>query len=654
MVRTVVIDGKKYQIDQLHVLGSGGEATVVQVNSWAVKIYHKINSARVEKLRDFVQKSPGLPQNVCAPQHLVHDSTGRKVIGFAMRCMSRGQHEVVQMLSSKKYRRTNPKYNSRFITDLFIADYKTTEQLHSASIIIGDNNDLNKMFDLYKPVPIFIDVDSFQFNNYPCMVATEAYLDPALYNVDLGSKCYFNALHDWYAFWAMYIKSLIMVHPYGGVHNQYRSIPQRALHRVTIFDSSVRYPKAGLNIDILSDDLKAVTERIFAKGDRLKPEMELLREYRDSLIKCGSCLTLYPGERNSCPQCSTVNTQQIQRRVNVVQAPGKRTVNVQELLFTLGNFVWFKQYRHKIFAIAREQRIGGAGGPPQVYSLHCRDGTQIIRQDLMAANGINPRFDMFGGRYLVVNTDQSDNKITIYDTQGKLTKIDEKLCDDFHGRRMFACSKDHLMRIQNGFLHRGYVHPTLKTYVELQVFGFMKNQTWFVASPIDTSIFGFQRFFNNMQFFMMRFDRKKQEQHTINLPSLEQNESILSVSVRFAVSSILFLMKTEIRGKTYVRVFVIHLDDGHLISHYRVESLPSDTHRNIHGKAFAKPSGTNGFILHPTDDGIVQETIGNNRIENQTLLGETEQFVADGDSVLQYQQGIIVVGDKTVNYLTIT
>lgn len=646
MIRTVIVNGHKYSIDQQNVLGTGGEATVVRVNdsggSWAVKIYHTADFARVEKIKAFVGSSLSLPTNVYAPQHLAFD-TKKKIVGFAMNLIPKG-YEVVQMLSSKKFRRANPAFNSQFVTDLFIGDYETTESLHAANIVIGDNNDLNKMFDMRSPQSAFIDVDSFQIGRFPCMVGTETYLDPSLFNIDLSAKCHFKTEHDWYAFWAMYIKSLIMVHPYGGVHNQYRSIPQRALAKVTIFDSSVKYPKSALNIDLLSDALKGITERIFARGERFKPDIAILREYRDSLVECKSCGTWHPGEQNHCPQCSTINTQQIQRQVNVVKAPGNRTVNCEQMLSTPGNFVWSKLHGSEVYAIAREG---------SEYVLYAKSRNVNRRLPLFPTNGTNPRFDLFAGRYLVVSKDQLNSGITVYDTSGTLREMEQSVCDQFHGRRTFACSKDHLVRARNGVLYRGSVDPILKKYMETKLFDVMQNQTWFVASPLDGTIFGFERFFSNMSVFVVRFENNRTFRHDVKMPQFDQHETILSVSVRFAVTSVLFLMKTEIKGKTYTRVFVIKINGGDIISHYRVEALSSDTHRNIHGKAFGKPSGMNGIILHATDDGVVQEIIGANRIDKQSLLSETEQFVAEGDSLSQYQSGILVAGDSTINYLTI-
>ena len=137
------------------------------------------------------------------------------------------------------------------------------------------------------------------------------------------------------------------------------------------------------------------------------------------------------------------------------------------------------------------------------------------------------------------------------------------------------------------------------------------------------------------------------------MPELDDNESILDVSIEFAATSLLFMMKTEIKGTTFTRVFVVDFF-GKVISNYRLQSLPSDTHRNIHGKAFAKPSDTCGMVLHPTDDGIVQGTLEATKVTQEVLLSESEQFISDEDNISLYRKGILVASDKLLSYLILS
>ena len=134
------------------------------------------------------------------------------------------------------------------------------------------------------------------------------------------------------------------------------------------------------------------------------------------------------------------------------------------------------------------------------------------------------------------------------------------------------------------------------------------------------------------------------------IAELEEGESIIDVSTFFTASSILMLLKTEIKGKTFVHSYVLHEDT--VMHHAKVEAVSSDIYRNIHGKAFRMSSQAIA-ILHPTDDGIVQESIKNGQTK-AVLLSETEQFVSESDGVDQYGNGILVTGDQIINYLTLS
>ena len=636
MRTSIVIDGKKYRFSQSDTLGVGGEATVVQVGSNAVKLFHDPTTERARKLQDFL-KLGKLPQTVCAPQRLAYDSTGRKVVGFVMRRLS-PQYEVVQMLSSKKYRRKHPAVTLASITDLMLSGYETIEQLHKAGVIIGDNSDLNVLF--WKSRMVYIDADSFQFGKYPCVVGTENFLVPELYDTDLASKPYFVPMYDWYSWFVMTIRSLLMVHPYGGVHRDYKTVPQRAKARITFLDPAVKYPKSGMHPDLLNDDLKSMFDRMFVQGERFIPPKDEIIEYRDSLTTCLSCGSMHPSASSSCPQCSHVNTQRIQRQIKVVKRPGKMTVNSEAIMSTPGHIIWRHVLGQTIHVIARERND---------LVLYCHEpNAQLKSMKLMPLSG-DPVFGMFGGKYLVYNDGLSD-RLKIFDVSGS-SPVDtgySPWVDSFQGRRVFACGKDQLFRVYQGFLFASEFDASYGTFSEKNINAVSKDQTWLAASPHASIVFGCQRFFDTLKFFIYRLDKRKLWYSPIT--ELKDNESIIDASIRFSATSILLILKTEIKGKTFVHVYVLHEDK--VKCHFRVDAISSDTYKNIHGKAFAA-TATASIILHPTDDGIVQEKIANNKGQ-ASLLSETEPFVSDGDTVDQYKAGILVTGDQEVNYLTLT
>lgn len=629
-------------LDHSDVLGTGGEATVVKVGDMAVKIYHQPDNLRREKVEAFVNGAHNLPICVCAPQDIAFD-LNNKFQGFAMPLIPKGG-EVVQQLCSRSFRNSHPECTTKFVANLFLNAYDTIQKLHASGIVIGDMNDLNVMFRHL--VMFFMDADSFQIGKFPCMVGTENFLVPELYNLDLATNLYFKKEYDWYAYFIMFIRSTILTHIYGGVHNQYRSITQRALARKIVTDSDVKYPKPALHPDILSTSMWDLAHRAFSNGERFVFPREAMVEYADSLVECHSCHTWHPSERSSCPQCSTINTQQIQRRVNVVQSPGKRIVNAQEIFVTKGNFVWWKPSGGRFYAIAIE------GGAYTLYKKASLSDPSTSMSLFKAKSGTH--FDMFDDKFLVVNTNPETDEILVLDVSGTAPiGYTKKAADEYVDKRCFAASRNHLLRIQQGYLYRGGHLPAIGQFGERQIIAVSRDQTWIVASPYSTFAFGWQRFFNQYEYFLYRFDRKEHgERYVVPIPALDAKESLIDVGVEIWVNSVLCMLKTEILGKTYTRVFIIG-DEGNIISQYKLEALSSDTHRKIHGKAFARPSDTQGIILHPTDDGVVQQVVGKNDVGQLSLLSETEPFVAESDSLMLFKDGIMVVSSDTINYITI-
>lgn len=631
MIRTIVLAGQKHKLRNQDVLGSGGEATVVRVDSQAVKLYHTIDENRRTKLAAFTQIARSLPHNVCCPLDLVYDARGA-IVGFSMRLVPVG-FEVVQLLASKKFRRSNPKLNSRFITELFIDILMTFEKLHKQSVVVGDFNDLNIEFGVNQSTSFFIDADSFQFSRFPCMVGTEAYLDPKLYNLNLSAKPYFTIECDWYAFWAMYIRSLLMVHPYGGVHNQYQTIPQRALAGVTILDSSIKYPKVAFSLELLTPDLKTVIERVFGEGERLRPTLTLLQNYAEELIECPSCKVWFPGKQRSCPECANVNQQQIKQVSKITKSSDDRVVTAEELLKTSGRFIWSASRHSDIFAIALEN---------DRYILYHRTRNEIKTYRLFGLGRAQARFDIFANRYLVYSKDQLSDDIYIYDLLLS-QEVSHRVISKYHGRPIFSCTHNHLFRLQGQTIYRGSFHPSLG-YVEQNVSIVMENQTWFSASDKNDKLFGFQRFFGNLQFFIYDFSSGTKF-FVVNMEPLETDESIIGISVRFSSDVILVLFKTEIKGRTFSRINLID-SNGKLILSEKIVSLSSECYKSISGKAFVK-LGQKFGILHPTDNGIVQE-IRDPQSATQLILTETEPFVQEGDRLEMFGNGVLVTGDASV------
>jgi hypothetical protein len=276
------------------LLGVGGEANVYGYRDRAVKIYHPAPAgdaaarARVElALAKVVAFPRALPDAVVAPLDVVTDDAGA-ALGYAMRRVG-GAAEVARLGRAGAM-------TSADASSLFARIHDVVSALHARAVVLGDFNDANVLFR--RGSPFFIDADSMQFGGYPCVVAHERYLDPALYGKDLAAAPAFSSATDWYAFAVMLFTSLLHVHPYGGTHRALPTMLRRAEARHSVLRPDVAYPRAATPFAVLSDDLLARFSAVFDGGDRA-PFPATLLAARWTRCACG-----VEHARRACPSCA--------------------------------------------------------------------------------------------------------------------------------------------------------------------------------------------------------------------------------------------------------------------------------------------------------------------------------------------------------------
>lgn len=311
----IFVKNKLIKLTSADSIGKGGEADVFKINAnQVVKIYKdpdhpdltgldtEQEAARL-RIQEHQKKLPAFPKNlpsrVVAPLDLATDSSGH-IIGFTMPFLK--GTEVLFKYSEKTFRQRG--VSNTQVTNIFQDLHTTLSAIHKAGAVIGDFNDLNILVDAEKAY--IIDADSFQFGKYQCKVFTARFVDPLLCDPKLTSLMLnkpHNSLSDWYAYNIMLMQCLLFVGPYGGVYkptNPKKRITHdaRPLHRITVFDPEVKYPKPAINYDVLSDDLLEHFHQVFLKDKRLPFPAKLL-EMNWTQCNCGAEFA-----RNSCPVCS--------------------------------------------------------------------------------------------------------------------------------------------------------------------------------------------------------------------------------------------------------------------------------------------------------------------------------------------------------------
>jgi hypothetical protein len=615
----VTIDRKRVKLTDRDVIGVGGEATVFRHKGQAVKIYAAPTPERGQKLK--AMSALPLPSAVIAPQEVVYDANGRCIVGFTMRLLDAGYSEVRKLAT--KNARAQMGISGRDVALLYLNAHGTLRALHQAGVIVGDLNDLNLMFGAGEVA--YIDADSFQFSAYPCIVGTEAFLDPALYGIDLSKGRAFKPENDWYSFAVLLFKSLLLAHPYGGVHPSLNLLTQRAQARVSVLDSAVQYPRIAYPPDILSDDLAQAFQAIFTQGKRDVFPETALQDYADHLTICPSCGITYPSNRARCPVCSTV-----QPISNIPMAIARTLLN------TNGAIVAWAVSGETIRAVVYENNravlytVMAHGSPRRTELFDALPNAQYA----------------FMGDLLVVMPGQGDT-LFIVDTSCTVAQgIHQTTTGLYSGRTPIFGTNDHaLYRLAGGFLMRGAMH--YGQWTEQTVLAISEGQTWLCVAPDADRVFGYFRvttapddpslgnLSNDYRFWLL--DEGKRVQ--VSLPPLDAGEMLLDVEVKFASSSLVVARHTSKNGTERVRLDEIDLS-GRVLNSF---AGSADEFEPLAAHAYAK-----NVALLATDSGVVQMKLDGS---GRRTFTQTEPFVQRGNVLHPYLGGLLAISEKRIVHL---
>lgn len=614
--QTVKLNKKTLRLSATDVIGMGGEAAIFQHQNMALKVYLAPDASRAAKLQAMLPRVQSLPPNVIAPQELLYDTKNKSVIGFTMSRLDANFTEV-RSLSNKKFR-AQTGIHATDVMRLFLNAHQTLRAIHTAGMVVGDFNDLNLMF--HDDQLVFIDVDSFQFDRFPCMVGTESFLDPALYNHDLAQAPQFTPENDWYAFAVLLFKSLLLTHPYGGTHPIVHTLPHRAQQRLTVFDSSVTYPRIAYSPDLLSDDLAHIFDAWFAHGQRGQFPEHTLHDYLNHATTCPNCSATYPTNRGRCPMCSTVVP---------VATVSSSAVHIETLLQTHGDIIAWHLWGNTVRVLSHEN------GKVIYHSIQHGQSTP---HNLTLFNTLPQARYGFLGDVLVISPANNSTDLMLLDTSGDTPQaITQTTTETYSGTTpMFSTSQRHLYRIAGNYLMRGHIE--YGQLVEQSVLSISQGQTYFVANPHGDEVFGFFRVFNDYQHWLL-----VNGQHLdADLTPLANGESLTDISVKFAKGRVLVQRLTRHNGIDH-----LHTDEidhsgkriGHLLQTVTPNTPPPNSIAYM-----------GGVTVAATDAGIVQTRLDT---QHTKTFPQTEPVVKHGDSLHPYQRGLLAVHDNRVRYITL-
>jgi len=183
-----------------NAVGAGGEGTVFLTSNpgKVAKIYRKerITRWRHEKLKRMVAVDVDC-KGICWPEELLTNSLG-EFVGILMP-RAHGHSLQKSVFVSAMLRKTFPDWTRRNLVNLCIGVLERIEYLHRMNVIIGDINPLNILAHGDGSAPYFVDVDSFQIEEFPCPVGTINFSAPEIQHWDSYSSRLRTKEHELFA-----------------------------------------------------------------------------------------------------------------------------------------------------------------------------------------------------------------------------------------------------------------------------------------------------------------------------------------------------------------------------------------------------------------------------------------------------------------------
>ena len=253
----------KINLNKNSFISSGGEGNIYAKKGVVYKIYQNpkavIPHSKMKELSS-IQNS-----NVIKPEKLVLD-TKNKLIGYTMRHVP-NTYALCQIFPKAFRDRTG--MDIKNVLHLVQKMQKTISDIHKQNILIVDLNEMNFLVDKKFDDIFFIDVDSYQTQNFPATAIMESIRDRH------NSK--FSTLTDWFSFGIVTFQMFVGLHPYKGKHPTIKGLDDRMKANIPAFHKDVRFPKNVLPFDIIPQVYKDWYKAIFFEGKRLLPPSGLIQ-----------------------------------------------------------------------------------------------------------------------------------------------------------------------------------------------------------------------------------------------------------------------------------------------------------------------------------------------------------------------------------------
>ena len=198
---TTVYNKNHKSISLKEEINKGGEGIVFLVDdSTVAKIYHpkSLTVEKEAKIKALLSKKIRF-EGICAPLESLYDNKDR-FIGYLMpKAEAEKGYELQTCIFNPALLKNKlPNWTRLNLVTLSITILEKIKYLHQNGIIIGDINPFNILIKDDKTV-FFVDVDSYQIDNFPCPVGTIHFTAPEIQNIESFNKLVRTEEHEYFA-----------------------------------------------------------------------------------------------------------------------------------------------------------------------------------------------------------------------------------------------------------------------------------------------------------------------------------------------------------------------------------------------------------------------------------------------------------------------
>jgi len=629
------LEQKKVRVTDADLLGEGGEARVYRHHDLALKVFHRVDAAKAQKLEKFPR---GLPSAVVGPVGLLWNAKG-ELAGYAMPAV-KGAEEFAR-LSQRRWREGAVSNTS--VQQLFANLAGVLGDVHRAGVVVGDFNDGNVLFRGEQP--FLIDADSMQFAGLPCSVGHERFLDPRLYGVDLAAAPRFEPGSDWYAWSVLLFSSLLYVHPFGGIHKKHGTPLRRAEARVSVLRKDVAYPRHAVHFGVLPDEALAWFEAVFEKDERSPAPPQVLG------LKWSTCACGVSHARAVCPECQTLGPASVRQ---AIRSQGRCTART--VFRTTGRILAAAMRGGLRYVYEEGGVVRREDGTPVAVHPESAERTAVhpesaertaVHPESAERTAVHPERSRgmshlsateparAGTRFFIAGA-----STWIADATGAVTRTE-------NGRAVERTSTGLRNTVPVFAASSSVAYRTEADWLVDEVTGsrigqILEGQTWMWAG--ERLGFGFYRAGNFTAGFLTTPGRAGLRE--VKLPHLKGR--LVEADAVFDEAHVLLSCVLEVDGRETTFLFLFAAD-GTLVadaSGPRSERMFA----NAHGRALL-----HGRVVAATDEGLLSLKVDGGRLVEGTLFADTEPFVSAGDELYPQPDGsLYAVGTREVLQLTLS